>query len=48
MKPLLLRCMIPVVALFGNGAMSDLRPLRAAERTSGLADSRGAIDPKRD
>jgi hypothetical protein len=36
----LLRCICRILALFGPCAMSELSPLCAAERASGLAESR--------
>jgi hypothetical protein len=35
----MLRCMSPIVALFGHGAMSDMSPLSAPKRTSAAAPS---------
>jgi len=47
MTPLLLRCMSPILAPFGHGAMSELSPLSGAKLKSDFGAVRAAFDPLR-
>jgi hypothetical protein len=44
-KAFLPRCLRPLLAHFGHGAMSDLSPLCSSKRTSGRAVTKSANDP---
>ena len=45
MKRLLLRCMSPLLARTGQGAMADLSPLLGEERKSDFGAVRSVVDP---